>query len=110
MEKYPVLNRLLLFILLIPSVLFADGEFGDIPSNTSIAPEETVCRNTADTGWESCATSGGGGGGSSAFDDITTGTNTTATMTVGTGGTLNASGGGVIAATTSAALAANGAN
>lgn len=37
-----------------------------------------------------------GSGGSSAFNSITTGTNTTATMTVGTGGTLTVSGSGIV--------------
>jgi parallel beta-helix repeat protein len=37
-----------------------------------------------------------GGGGSSAFNDITSGTNTSATMTVGTGGTLTYSGSGTV--------------
>lgn len=45
-----------------------------------------------------------GGGGSSAFNAITSGTNTTATMTVGTGASIAATGTGTIAATTSAAL------
>lgn len=49
----------------------------------------------------------GGGGGSSAFGDLTSGTNTSATMTVGTGAAIAASGSGAIAATTAAALAAN---
>lgn len=40
-----------------------------------------------------------GGSGSSAFEDLTTGTNTTATMTVGTGASLTTSGSGTIAAT-----------
>ena len=39
------------------------------------------------------------GGGSSAFSSITNGTNTTATMTVGSGGTLTYSGSGVVNAT-----------
>jgi hypothetical protein len=38
----------------------------------------------------------GGGTGSSAFNDVTSGTNTTATMTVGSGATLNRSGTGII--------------
>lgn len=48
-----------------------------------------------------------GGGGSSAFNAITSGTNTTASMVLGTGGSLSTAGSGTIAATTAAALAAN---
>lgn len=40
----------------------------------------------------------GGGGGSSAFDDITSGTNTTATMVVGSGASLAPSGTGTVTA------------
>jgi hypothetical protein len=42
----------------------------------------------------------GSGGGGSAFNALTSGTNTTATMTVGTGGTLTFSGSGVLNAST----------
>lgn len=52
----------------------------------------------------------GGGGGSAGFDAITTGSNTTATMTCGTGCSITTSGSGTNAATTAAALAANGTN
>lgn len=40
--------------------------------------------------------SGGGGGGPTSFTDIFSGTNTTSTMTVGTGGTLTFSGSGIL--------------
>lgn len=71
------------------------------------AANEVLKRNAGDTAWE-CATDSTGG--SPAFNDITTGTNTIATMTVGTGATMTTSGSGTIVATTSAALAANGSN
>lgn len=46
----------------------------------------------------STATGSGGGGGSTSFDKITSGTNTTATMTVGTGATMATSGTGMLTA------------
>lgn len=49
-------------------------------------------------------------GGTPSFDTLSGGTNTAASMVVGTGASLSTSGSGTIAATTSVALAANGAN
>lgn len=53
------------------------------------------------------ATGDGDSGAAPTFDAVGTGTNTTATMTVGTGGSIVASGSGSIAATTADALAAD---
>lgn len=83
-------------------VVEADLKVVDTPSDEECLTYEAT---GGDFEWQAC-----GGGGGSAFSDITTGTNTTATMTVGTGASLTTSGSGTIAATTSAALAANGAN
>lgn len=54
------------------------------------------------------ACTGCGGGGGTSFGAITTGTNTAATMTVGTGGSIVASGSGSITATTMAATGLTG--
>ena len=55
----------------------------------------TQCVQASSAGVLSGTGSACGSGGSSAFNSITSGTNTTATMTVGTGGTLTVSGTGV---------------
>lgn len=51
--------------------------------------------NGTNSAWVTC----GSGGGASAFSAITSGTNTTATMTVGSGGSLGTTGTGTVAAT-----------
>lgn len=56
----------------------------------------SLCRSTGSV-WASIG--GGGGGGSPAFGSITTGSNTSATMTVGTGASLVPTGSGAINAT-----------
>lgn len=66
-----------------------------------------ILKNVGGTSWACSADSTGG---TPTFDSIGSGTNSTATMTVGTGSTLMTSGSGTIIATTSAALTTNGAN
>jgi collagen type VII alpha len=58
------------------------------------------------TGW--FQTNGGGGGGSSSFTGLTSGTNTAATMLIGTGASLGTTGAGTIAATSAAAVPGTG--
>lgn len=67
-------------------------------SSTLTLAQNTGCTVSSDgTNYQVSACNAlGGGGGSSAFNSITTGTNTTATMTVGSGGTLTTSGSGVL--------------
>jgi hypothetical protein len=70
---------------------------------TALATDPTACSagqfvsDIAATGTLTCGTPAGGG--SSAFNAITTGTNTTATMTVGSGASLVPAGTGIITAT-----------
>ncbi len=65
---------------------------------------------TAGSNWYGCTATdtwtllGDGSGGSPTFDQIVTGSNTTASMTVGTGASLGTSGTGTIAATSAAAV------
>ncbi len=84
----------------------ADGTAGTVTLNStgglvdssgisllrSCANGEVLAWNGGTSSW-ACSASGGGG---SAFSSLTTGTNTTATMTVGTGGSLTFSGSGTI--------------
>jgi len=60
--------------------------------------------------WDFYPLGGGGGGGSSAFNAITSGTNTTATMAVGSGASLAPTGTGTIQANNIGGLMANGTN
>jgi hypothetical protein len=60
--------------------------------------------------WDIYPLGGGGGGGSSAFNAITSGTNTTATMAVGSGASLAPTGTGTIQANNIGGLIANGTN
>jgi hypothetical protein len=75
------------------------------PTGSPAAPSEiTLGTNLSFSGSVLNAT----GGGSSAFDAITSGTNTTATMVVGSGATLSTSGSGTIAATSAPAAGLTG--
>ncbi len=64
----------------------------------SITPGNCVQWNTSFTISDAGAPCGTGGGGSSAFNALTGGTNTSATMLVGTGATLGPTGGGTVTA------------
>jgi hypothetical protein len=75
---------------------------GDLWVNSAATPGSNLNICTAVNTWTNVA---GGGGGSPSFSAITSGTNTAASMVVGTGGSLSASGSGTISATTAAALA-----
>ncbi len=57
----------------------------------TLVASDCLTNNVTALSWGAC-----GSGGSSAFNAITTGTNTTATMTVGTGGTLTYAGSGIV--------------
>ena len=64
---------------------------------------------TLTTSGNSVTIAASGGGGSPAFSSITSGTNTSATMTVGSGASITTSGTGTIAATSATNLAGGGA-
>jgi len=72
------------------------GATGNLTTNVT---GSTQCLHASTAGVVSGTGSDCGSGGSPAFSSITTGSNTTATMTVGTGGTITSSGTGVINAT-----------
>lgn len=81
-----------------------DGQvqLGRFSTNPDSIGSGSLVFNTGDNQvyvWNGSAWVAVGAGGSSAFDAITTGTNTTATMVVGSGATLSATGTGTITAT-----------
>lgn len=72
------------------------GGTSGAPARLAIGANGDCLTSTGSTeAWGSC----GSGGGSSAFSAITTGTNTAATMTVGTGASIVTSGNGTVEAT-----------
>ncbi len=80
-----------------------DGQvqLGRFATNPNAIGQGSLVYNTSDNliyVWDGSAWVTMGGGGSSAFDDITSGTNTTATMIVGSGASLSFSGTGTITA------------
>ncbi len=82
-----------------------DGQLqlGNFTSNPTAIGAGSLVFNTTDSQvyvWDGTAwTAVGASGGSPPFDAITSGTNTTATMVVGTGASLSTTGGGTISAT-----------
>ncbi len=71
----------------------------DSPTDTLTLIAGSNVTLTTDATNDSITITSSGSGGSSAFQDLTSGTNTTATMVVGTGASLGVSGSGTIVAT-----------
>lgn len=79
--------------------LMSTAWIGGAASGQAFQTEQTIYNDVWDSANHLLRTSGAGGAGSNAFSALTSGTNTSATMTVGTGAILQPAGSGVVKAT-----------